>query len=441
MSEPIKRVYLNAESGLNASQRRFLTYANPSLVPCEMEQEKDSFTLMFDDTGLRSYNAVFSQPEAERYRALANIAELEELCFEYVFSLAPSNLLVDVNLLPKVLERNACNSVQEQEFFLKEFKALIGAVVQPQYSFEDYLCGGDDLYRKHKALERIVSLDTAQEIRDELLRLYTSVRIERAKNYTQIRRINARIYRILIPVLGVLTVFALAVAVYLYFFVVPHNDALIAGNNAYLQQDYIATQNALQDLSLNDLPYETKYMLARSYVMTEGLSAQQRSNVLEAITIQTDDRYFCYWITVGRLEFDEAIDYAKQLGDDELELYAWASKRIFLMNNTTLSGADKEAQINQADSEIERIQKKIDENNAALVDEDEEGLDAEGGTGQDTKGKTDKADSDAQDATGKAAEGKSTAPEGKQDTSSSKKLATPESDTGGLGNPDAKVKE
>ncbi|MCL2332249.1 MAG: hypothetical protein FWC54_02025, partial [Actinomycetia bacterium] len=79
MSEPITRTYLNAESSLKAGQRKYLTYPHPLLVPCELTQEKDSFSLTFHDTGLRPFECVSALSETDRYRALANVAALAAL--------------------------------------------------------------------------------------------------------------------------------------------------------------------------------------------------------------------------------------------------------------------------------------------------------------------------------------------------------------------------
>ena len=94
--------------------------------------------------------------------------------------------------------------------------------------------------------------------------------------------------------------------------------------------------------------------------------------------MKTDERYYCYWIEIGRLDFDSAIDYARQLDDQELELYAWTAKRIALQNDTKLSGSAKQAAIEEANNAIDKLQKTY---------EDGLGLLGKTGSGAQTKSK------------------------------------------------------
>jgi type VII secretion protein EssB len=355
--EELKKTYLNSESGLRESQRQFLCYPNPGLVPCVLEQEKDSFSLIFDDSDLKPYKSVKSLSEADKMRALAGAASLETLANDYSFSLDPDNLLIDINLIPKVLERKIADGAGD---FLDQYLALIGCTLQPGYSFKHFLRGGAFLFNGNAALRAIRKLETVAEIKSELVRRSDEAREEQTKKYVLTGRKRARFNRFLIPFLIVITVLSAAAAVYFAGFENPRNQAIIAGNSAYLRQDYLRTQDELLDITIESLPIESQYILARSYVITEGLSNTQRENVLSGITLQSDPRYLCFWIAVGRLDFDSAEDYAGRLGDDELMLYSLCKHKIDVQNDPNMPGAEKSKLIADLTSQIETLEEKLE---------------------------------------------------------------------------------
>jgi len=356
----ITKTYLNADSELNNSSRKYLTYPSDLLVPATLTQEEDSYTLDFELGSLRGFDYVGALPKVDKYRALANVAILEKLTSDYSFSLSPSNLALDINLIPKVIERDIAHP-DASNSFVEQYRALVAHITLPRYSFEDFLQGGTDLYKKSALLKEIAALDTADEISKALTAHSYELREKERKKFVQVPRKRARILNVAVPVLSILTVAALSLFAWSFVFERPTNDAIIEASRAYLRQDYIDAQREAASVDLNDMSYEIKYMLARASVMTEALSAEQREVVLASFTMQTDERFFSYWIELGRLNFDGAIDFARQLSDEDLELYAWSAKRLFLQNDTSLSGAEMQEGIAEAEREIERLQERIEE--------------------------------------------------------------------------------
>ena len=367
----ITKTYLNTDSNLSNYGRKYLIYPNDLLVPATLTQGEDSFTLDFDTGTLRGFDYVDTLPKAEKYRVLANIAVLEKLLKDYSFSLAPSNLVLDVNLIPKLIERDTAD-LNSNNNFVEQYRALVAHVTLSRYNFEDFLQGGADLYKKSALLKEIATLETAKEISNALTQHSFDLRDKELKKYARVPRKRARILNLAVPVLSVLTIVALALFAWSFIIIQPTNDAIIEANRAYLRQDYVRAQREAASVGLSDMPYEVKYMLARASVMTEALSPEQREVVLASFTMQTDERFFSYWIALGRLDFYTAIDFAKQLSDEDLELYAWSARRLFLEHDTTLSGAEKQEGIAEAEREIERLQTRIEEGLDLLSELDQE---------------------------------------------------------------------
>ena len=357
--ELLERNYLNSESQLGVDEHDYLVYPHPMLVDAKLEESEDGFKLIYDTTGLLPFDDLQKMKSSDRYRALSNAAKLERLSDEYAFSLDPDNLRLDINLGSKAVEREAANETSEP--FIKQYMALIGSVLQQTYKFEDYMNGGSGLFEKHSVLKELSGFETVSDIQKELESLSAAAIKQQTKEFVQVKKRSLEIYKILVPILSGLTVAALIFAGYFLLFAKPFNDAIIEADKAYLRQNYLGVQDALEDIKVEDLPYETKYMLARSYVISEGLTNAQRENILSEMTMFTDERYFCFWIEVGRLNFESAQDYANRLNDSELLLFALAKQRQWVELDTKLSGTEKAELIAKLDAEIERLQKEIEE--------------------------------------------------------------------------------
>ena len=359
MSETIKITERNSETSLPKGKRSILSFPSNFLVPCKITEEEDSFAVEYYVDGLYSYEDIAELPETEKYRFLYNCGVLKSLTRDFVISIAPENIYADINLMPKVLKRDPGKT--NLKAFLEEYKALFGSLIAPKYKFDDYYEGGGDLYEANKKLNEICKEDSLEAMQQKLLKKYLKSYQYVKEKKTQVSKSSRRVYRILVPVLATITAFCIGIAAYLYFYRRPLDESLIHGHEAYLQNDFMAVQEALSVVSLENMPDATKYILSRSYVMSESLNVAQKESVLETLLPQTEALFFDYWIRLGRMEFDEAVDIAQRIGDDQLLLLAYIKYKAFLETETqTLTGSEKTEKLNELDRQIEDISQKLD---------------------------------------------------------------------------------
>jgi len=361
--ENIRCEVRNSELCVEKSKRAFLIYPADGLVPCALEETEDGVVFEFDTAGGSLCESVLKQAREEQYRFLINVAGLARLCKEYSFSLAPSNLLVDFNLKPQVLVRDICDT---NVSFVEQYKALIGCVLQPKYKFEDYLQGGEGLYKKHKLLTAIHAMGTIEDIAN---RLWKEHKIHTRENQLTKRLVNKRSFlvsRIAIPVLGVLLVGALAFGGYALFFMLPQRSQVIEAMTAYVYGDSLAVQHSLENLSVEQMSFDVKYVLARSFVRTEAISEAQRENILMGLMQRTDEAIFDYWIALGRLEFDTAIDLAGRFNDDELMLFAYMKNEVYVQHDASLTGEERSQRLRELRGRINELNQAREEANARL---------------------------------------------------------------------------
>ena len=91
------------------------------------------------------------------------------------------------------------------------------------------------------------------------------------------------------------------------------------------------------------------------------------------LTMQTDDVYFDYWIDLGRLDFEKAIDDAQRSGDEQLQLLAYMKYKAFLETDTsTLTGDEKAQKIDELKGKIDTLSKELEEARAGAASENQE---------------------------------------------------------------------
>jgi len=250
--------------------------------------------------------------------------------------------------------------------FLQKYMAVIGEVLA-KYKYDDYINGGADLYNKNRMLSELAKLETVDEVKKRLEAEYDETTSELAKKKKLVSKGNSIASRILIPVLAVALLAASFFAVRAIFFDLPHQDQIIIASQAYIAGEYLSVQEALRDIEPEDMTFETRHLLARSYVITEALTDNQKDRILMGLTRMADGLLFDFWIHIGRLEFDEAFDIAHITGSPDLLLWANIRLRAFVYE-TMIAPGDGEARA----AELERITREIERLDEILTVEDDE---------------------------------------------------------------------
>ena len=349
----LERSVRNSGISVAKEKRSFLTYKANCLVNCSLEETEDSVNFIFDIRGLQESESIFKMSEIDQLRFLVNCALLYELDTQYDFSLSLENILLDINLMPQLLIRDAKKS--ETPSFIRKYKALIGSVLLHKYKYDDYLLGGEGLYKKDKYLQELATMKTTEEIRQDLLEKYQHKLNETNQSKCLVSKKRIWFSRITIPMLAVALIATSALGLRMTFLDIPFRDSVIDAGISYIRGDFLGVQVALNNYGSYALPDDVKHFLSRSYVSTEALTNIQRENILLGLTPMTAPLIFDYWITVGRLQFDEAVDIAQRLGDDELLLFAYLKQEVFVRQDTSMPGEERAALLDNLERNIDEL--------------------------------------------------------------------------------------
>lgn len=329
---------------------------NASLLDCEIIEEKETVLFCYNISEYRSLDGLREEDLLVRYAALTDIAGLCELRKEFDFPLCPENLYYDINAKVRVQERDVQTEDEEavEAEFVQEYKAVVGAMLQKRYRYEDYIQGGLKLLKRNSFLSQIYGMQTVDEIKEFLYEHYYEEKQKRERNYCMV---NKQKHRAQIAWGSMMTIVAALLGVaffYIYFVEMPRMEAVISAHQDYYSSDYIAVIDDLKEQSTQDMNIYSKCILAISYVKSENLTAEQKENILGRINVNGNEKYICYWIELGRGNVAEAENIAMQLSDDELLLYAYMKERSQLESDESVDGSEKAAR-------LEELQRKIDE--------------------------------------------------------------------------------
>ena len=358
MQPTLKKTIRNSEVTVAKEKRSFLTYPANGLAPCTLEETEDSINLLFSTQGCEIAESILKKQKLEQLRFLANCASLETLIEEYDFALSLDNMLVDINLIPSLLVRDAKKS-NSGEFF-PIYMSLIGSVLLPKYKYEDYLQGGQVHYKKNKLLNELSTKQTADEIKTCLLTEHHNLLQEQNTTKKLVRKRNVWLSRITIPLLSIALAAVIFFGGHMFLVDIPFRDSVITANTAYINGDFLSVQAALRAHDLPALSVETRYFLSRSYVSTEALTETQRENILIGLAQRTDPIIFDYWILLGRLRFGEAVDIAQRLGDDELLLFAYLKQEAFVRQDISMPGEYRTELLAYLERHIDRLNEARD---------------------------------------------------------------------------------
>lgn len=355
LTEKVKKSQLHAKSNYDFHKLRS---AGEHFLPMNWEEDAETVSFQYEIGRMTSFSEIRKEDKVVIFNILMQIAKFETDREDYSFSIEPANLFYNSNGQVCIKQRDL--TVECEENFTLEYKALIACALTGEYTFKDYLEGGEDLLKKNKAVKQFFELSDTEEIVEHLEQLKKEYLERQKKRKVSVNRVGNRILKISAVFLLILTIVLGTYSGIQYFDTIPYLTAVTAADNAYIENNNIALIDALKSVEVERMDKHQKYILARAYLQSENLSDEQKKNVLEKLTLTANEKELEYWILLGRLDVTSAEDLALQLSDDELLLYAYMKEKAQIQADTAISGTEKEQRIQEVQSKIDSLAKKYD---------------------------------------------------------------------------------
>ncbi|WP_332651316.1 type VII secretion protein EssB [Lysinibacillus sp. 54212] len=285
----------------------------------------------------------------------------------------PENILIDEGLTPYFLHYGVKESIPPYEKdtarIWKETKALIAAVIDKQYTFEQYIHFSSSI-ELSPITQKILAAESDQDLLAIIQQSLKEIE-QREKNYKKVTLKRwSWIRNSLIGVSGILVPLCIYIF-YSAFIIQPRQEVFINVQEPFIQNNYSEIINQLSNIKVEDMPKVIQFELATAYAVNETLTDAQKANVLKTISLQSDSRYLQYWIYIGRGQAQEALKISRQLEDIDLIVFALLNYEEQIKADYDMKDEKREALLDEIEMEKDKYTRQIEELNEQLKEMEE----------------------------------------------------------------------
>ena len=312
-----------------------------------------------------SFNQVIKREEKSRWMFAMHLvkAVADHSSKRLHLFVCPENIVIDESMTPTFLHYGVKESVppyeRNEEQTLRETKALIAAAIEPKYSFEQYYYFSDSIERPI-IVEKILQAKNEEEL-ITIIQKQMKKLVEEEKNFTKMTVVKRNWLRYSIIALLLLVIPSFIYNGYSVFVLQPQQDAYVYAQEHFLQKKYSEVINTLSNYEIDNMPKVIQYELSIAHIINETLTEDQKDNVLNTITLQTDPRYYEYWIFLGRGQVEKALTLSRQLEDLDLIMLALLHYEEEVKLDSDLKEDERERILNEIDIEKKEYEKQIEE--------------------------------------------------------------------------------
>ena len=302
----------------------------------------------------------------------------------------PENIVLDQGLNPYFLHFGVKESLppyeKNSDQLLKEVKATVSAIVDKQYSFEQYV----HYFETLKLSDFTKKVSTAQSFNELISIIEERIQHENVEKelLMTVNKKTWKINRYVLYGVSLCLIPALVYSMYSLFFLQPKQTSFIHAQEKFLNNEYSEVVTALQPYEFKEMPKVTQYELSMSYIINESLTEEQKEVIRNTVSLQSDPLYFEYWILIGRGNAEEALDIARYLEDRSLILYGLVKYKEQVKSNDDLDREERQQLLADIESEITEYQDEIKQEEEEQATSEETQEEAQDETAEQTSSST-----------------------------------------------------
>lgn len=364
MNKKDKKIVENIKKSTLGAKEHFdyekLVYAMPCFLPCTYEEELEEVVFTYDITGMKPASELKQEEKEAQYQFLINFHIMEPLLETYKISLTEENLYYDENFLPFIKHRDLYNKGEGKEdgMFLAIYKIFIGGILSKKYDVKTLQESGLELLKQEAAFKEFYEAATIGELADALRRRKNEYRQRILSTTVRVKKRTHQVKTIVSIAASILFVAAAVYLGYVSIKVMPFQDKVIEAYQGYTANDYVKCIDSMKEIQPDQMDTSTKYILAVAYAKSESLRKDEIEDIIDKLSLNSNEKELEYWIHLGRLEAQEAQNLAKALSNDKLLIYAYMKELNYLESSTTIEGEEKESRISQLEQSIKSLGEK-----------------------------------------------------------------------------------
>lgn len=332
------------------NQINILLQEDDNLLPTRLEFKDNAISFGFacDEGRLLSNINLTLQ---EQMIVFMNLCKLEKLDKKIDFSLNPQNIYIDYSLNPKVL----CRDIKTDNGYslIDKIKACVGATINKEYRYEDYLYGGVDLLTKTQ-LSNLAQATDIESLQSILSTDINNIKKDLNNNYILIKKHKITSKNIFMYVAVILSIVLLVISIFLGIKLMKETKQINI-YNLYTSQKYSEVVEQSKSLNVDDISDNLLYTIARSVIMSQKLDESKKDYLLSQISVDGNQDILMFWVLLGQEKFEEAQDIAYKLNDKDLLVYCNLKELDSVINSSTLSASKKEEKRKQIEGKLNEL--------------------------------------------------------------------------------------
>ncbi|MDY6062618.1 MAG: type VII secretion protein EssB [Erysipelotrichaceae bacterium] len=357
----LEEIHGNHEVALTLLKGDNSYFINSNIVKTE---EGVSLIFTYEEEQYFTWDDAMEMGKDERIRLLLNIwnifPDLKQTFFTY--EMKPENLLFDRNGLPRLLSKGIQNQVPPYEpimegEFITLYKAMIVALVDKKKSFQELMDGQLDFYKSTLFAEKIIKATTLDEIKVLLEEEYKKEKQNSVTYLTVVPKKFVTLLKAVTAIGSFMTILGCAISGYILLDTLPKERNISNIRQAFINNNYSDVITLAKKVDSKKISQDDKYLIAYSTIMTEPLTAAQKTE-LSKISTQSSEAYLRYWIMIGQQNIDEAINIASYLDDPQLMMYGLTKKIDDVQRDPSLSAEERTSTINDLKNKLDELKKK-----------------------------------------------------------------------------------
>ncbi|MBM7643060.1 type VII secretion protein EssB [Streptococcus loxodontisalivarius] len=341
------------------SELMLLSLTHPLFLKQKISSDADSVSFDYEvEKDQLTREELKKRPMSESLRVALNSLVFEEaLSLPVTFFLHPENIFLTKDGNPKLGYRALPEVMVPrqigQEDFLRQLKSYI-ITLFTDLDFMDLYNGSLEVADLPDFLDSVRQAKSSQEVREQLESFYHFKLNEEAQKLTTVAKSRYQLYKYASIWLSVVSLILLIPLIYLVFINNPFKEKMLQADTYFVKTDYTGLIEELEKVAVANIPYTQKYELAYAYIQSQDLSEEQRTIVLNNVSLKSDELYLDYWIQIGRGDSEDAKDTAKRLDDVDLVLYAISAQKEKVQASDSLSGSEREQQLEELQTEYDK---------------------------------------------------------------------------------------
>ncbi|MDA3723568.1 MAG: type VII secretion protein EssB [Limosilactobacillus fermentum] len=246
---------------------------------------------------------------------------------------------------------------ESEEQRVAQLRALALWMIDPSLDYGKLVAG--EVALKTTLGQELAKATTLAEIKQRLNeQVDTQVQINHQTEVT-VKRRRYSLMKWVSWVASIIAVILIGLSLYWGLYTIPKQSAIIEAQADYQVANYSQVTSDLKRYGTRSLPQAARYILAVSYIKQDSLSADQQKVVLKNISQKSAAIQLNYWIYIGRADYQRALSLAKNMGDNEYILHAYAKLYTETKNDDTMNGATKQKRLNNYRKQINAYIKKL----------------------------------------------------------------------------------